>query len=96
MGLSLDSFEFIKSFESFKSVDQIKSRDAITLTSLEKLKFIKMKATYQKPTILIVEIENEGFIAVSGDGTRYTTTATQGDVKLNYDESYRVNLWDAK
>jgi hypothetical protein len=55
-----------------------------------------MKATYQKPTILVVEIENEGFIAVSGDGTQYTTTATQGDVKLNYDESYRVNLWDAK
>ena len=54
-----------------------------------------MKATYQNPTILVVEIENDGFIAVSGDGT-YTTTATQGDVKLNYDESYRVNRWDAK
>ena len=54
-----------------------------------------MKATYQKPTILVVEIENEGFIAVSGDGTLYRNASTQG-VDVNYDESYRVNLWDAK
>ncbi|MBQ7239034.1 MAG: hypothetical protein IJS20_09610 [Bacteroidales bacterium] len=54
-----------------------------------------MKATYQKPTILVVEIENEGFIAVSGGDSLYNTTTTKG-VDLKYEETYRTNLWDAK
>ena len=55
-----------------------------------------MKATYQKPTIIVVEIENEGFIAVSGGDSLYSTTTTQGEVNVTYDNTFRTNLWDAK